>query len=593
MWANWLAMDIVDERVARWGIETQYRDGLGHNRVVAPEVLARLVEIFSASGEPGAPQAPPTGDVQPAYQCGDTAPERMWGLAVQLYGVRSRRNWGHGDFTDLENLIELAAGLGASGIGLNPLHALFDNLADAYSPYSPNSRLFLNSHYIDPERIAEYPGSQAAGLADKVAALRRTELVDYAGVIEAKTRAFTLCYRTFRNNGTSLRKQDFTSFRERGGDTLVRFSCFEFLRRKFAGPWWTWPDEWRTPDDGRLAALRISQDEAIGLYEFLQWAADSQLRACRERAATLGLPIGLYLDIAVGVRADGFDAWNEQDVFDRALDIGAPPDRLNLEGQRWGLAGINPVALEGHECRPFAHMLRASMQYAGAIRLDHVLGLNRLYLIPKEMRADQGAYVRLPFESLLKAVSQESRANRCVVIGEDLGTVPDGFRETLAEWGTWSYQVMMFQRAADGGFIAPDHYSRNALVTFATHDLPTFAGWMSGQDLSVKRALGMDPGETEEDRTAAREALGAAMRWRGLDQLDYRSVTKFLAETPSRFLVVSAEDALGLVDQVNVPGTIAEHPNWRRRLPIDLEDLKAVPLLASLAEILSTVGRRI
>jgi 4-alpha-glucanotransferase len=193
----------------------------------------------------------------------------------------------------------------------------------------------------------------------------------------------------------------------------------------------------------------------------------------------------------------------------------------------------------------------------------------------------------------LKAVSQESRANRCVVIGEDLGTVPDGFRETLAEWGAWSYQVMMFQRAADGGFIAPDHYSRNALVTFATHDLPTFAGWMSGQDLSVKRALGMDPGETEEDRTAAREALGAAMRWRGLDQLDYRSVTKFLAETPSRFLVVSAEDALGLVDQVNVPGTIAEHPNWRRRLPIDLEDLKAVPLLASLAEILSTVGRRI
>jgi 4-alpha-glucanotransferase len=580
-------MDSIEEHAARLGVETQYWDGLGRHRIVPPEVLARLLEIIGSNGEPSAQGASPAPAAKPAYQGNDNAPERMWGLAVQLYGVRSRRNWGHGDFSDLESLIEIAAGLGASGIGLNPLHALFDDLADAYSPYSPSSRLFLNSHYIDPERIEEFPGLQAAGLADEVAALRQAELVDYAGVIKAKTSAIALAYRNFQHNGTARRKQEFANFRERAGLTLIRFACFEFLRRQFDGPWWTWPAEWRTPDDQRLGTLRSAQDDAIGIHEFVQWVADSQLRACRDRAGALGLPIGLYLDIAVGVRTDGFDAWNEQSVFEPAVEIGAPPDRLNLEGQRWGLAGINPIALAAEDCESFRRMLRASMQYAGAIRLDHVLGLKRLYLIPREMRADQGAYVRLPFERLLAAASRESLASRCIVIGEDLGTVPDGFRDTLADWGIWSYQVMLFQRAADGGFVAPDHYARNALVTFATHDLPTFAGWMSGRDLAVKRDLGMDPGETDKERAAARDAIARTMASRGLNTLDYPSVGKFLSETPSRFLVVSVEDALGLVDQVNVPGTIAEHPNWRRRLPVYLEDLEDDPRLGALADILS------
>jgi 4-alpha-glucanotransferase len=583
-------MDSIEQRAARMGIETQYWDGLGHHRIVAPEVLARLIEIIGLNGE-SAPLPPSTPAAKPAYQAGEGAPERMWGLAVQLYGVLSRRNWGHGDFTDLERLIEIAARLGASGIGLNPLHALFDDRADAYSPYSPSSRLFLNSHYIDPERIEEFPGLEAAGLADEVAALRQSELVDYAGLIRVKTGALALAWRNFQRDGRVARKQDFASFREHGGPALIRFSCFEFLRRKFEGPWWTWQAEWRTPDDRRLAALRSSQDDAVGIHEFAQWVADSQLRACRDRAAVLGLPIGLYLDIAVGARTDGFDAWNEQSVFEPALEIGAPSDRLNLEGQRWGLAGINPIALAANDCESFRRMLRASMQYSGAVRLDHVLGLKRLYLIPKEMRADQGAYVRLPFESLLAAVSQESLANRCIVIGEDLGTVPDGFRETLADWGIWSYQVMLFQRADDGGFVAPDHYARNALVTFATHDLPTFAGWMSGRDLEVKRALGMDPGETDAERAAAREAVARTMASRGFNTVDYPSVSKFLAETPSRLLFVSAEDVLGLKDQVNVPGTIAEHPNWRRKLPVNLDDLERDQRLDALADILSARGR--
>ncbi len=324
----------------------------------------------------------------------------------------------------------------------------------------------------------------------------------------------------------------------------------------------------------------------------MQWIADQQLGACRDKARRLGLPIGLYLDIAVGVRPDGFDAWSGQDFILPTVEVGAPPDLLNTQGQRWGLAGVNPVGLAKREFEPFRRLLQASMCHAGAVRLDHVMGLQRLYLIPGGMRGDQGAYIRFPFEALLAVVSQESVANRCIVIGEDLGTVPENFRETIADWGIWSYQVMLFERARDGSFVAPDRYRENALVTFATHDLPTFAGWTSHHDLAVKSALGLDPGETDDDRTAARAALGRALAARGLPRLDFSSVTKFLAATPSRILLVTLEDALGLADQVNVPGTVAEHPNWRRRLPVFLEDLKNVSGLSSVRDAMASAGRR-
>jgi 4-alpha-glucanotransferase len=323
----------------------------------------------------------------------------------------------------------------------------------------------------------------------------------------------------------------------------------------------------------------------------VQWIAHQQLAACRDLARQRGLPIGLYLDIAVGVRADGFDAWSDQTFILPAIEIGAPPDLLNTQGQRWGLAGFNPVDLIKRHCEPLRRVLAASMQYAGAIRLDHVLGLKRLYFVPRDLRADQGAYVRFPFEAQLAAIAQESHARQCIVIGEDLGTVPDGFRDTLGAFGLWSYQVMLFERAGDGGFIAPDHYRENALVTFATHDLPTFAGWRAGHDLEVKRALGLDPGESDADRADAKEALGRALAWRGLSMLDFPVVTRFLSDTPSRLVVVSLEDALGLVEQVNIPGTIAEHPNWRRRLPVDLEDLPRNGGLAAVCDIMASAGR--
>ena len=515
---------------------------------------------------------------------------RVWLLAVQLYGVRSRRNWGIGDFTDLARLIRLAASVGAAGIGLNPLHALFDDRPGHCSPYSPNSRLFLNTLTIDVEQapcFAANDPEQAASIAE----LRSAALVDYAAVARLKLEALRQAYATFRSAPCHPSAAEFEEFRSERGETLHRFACFEVLRRRFDRPWWSWPEQWRKPDDRALAELRRDRPDEIGQVEFAQWVAGRQLRACRDLATALHLPVGLYLDLAVGVTMDGFDAWNEQVAISRHLAVGAPPDQLNTAGQNWGLAGFNAAGLERESFTPFRDMLRAAMCYSGAIRLDHVLGLKRLYLIPSGFSARDGAYVRMPFEQLLAVTVQESVAHRCVVIGEALGTVPEGFREQLAERGIWSYRVMMFERDWNGAFHGPETYVDAALVTFNTHDLPTFAGWAGSHDVALKHGLGIDPGETSDAR---RQAVNALNRATGADASSgFAPTARWLAGTPSRLLAIGLEDVLGVVDQPNIPGTIDEHPNWRRRLPVDLEDVSGSTNFRGLLEALAerAIGR--
>jgi 4-alpha-glucanotransferase len=511
--------------------------------------------------------------------------DRCWILAVQLYGVRSSRNWGMGDFSDLEGLIELAADLGAGGVGLNPLHALFDDRPADCSPYSPNSRLFLNPLYVDVEKLAEFSPSSFAESSDAIARLRESKFVDYVAVAELKWRALRSAFAAFKAGPKSKRQAGFAKFRKERGSLLSRFACFEVLRHKFKTPWWEWPDEWQHPDDGRCAKLRAGPDAAeIEFVEFVQWAADQQLQSCRDLATRLGLKVGLYLDVAVGVQSDGFDAWNEQVAISRHLAVGAPPDSLNTAGQNWGLAGFNAAGLEVQSFEPFRDMLAASMRHAGAIRLDHVLGLMRLYLVPHGFSARNGVYVQMPFEALLAVTAQESVARRCVVIGEDLGTVPEGFRERLADWGIWSYLVMMFERDERGMFRGIDHYAANALVTFNTHDLSTYAGWRSFADLALKRKLGIDPGESDDDRWHALSMLSDVLRHYGIDSHHLYAMIKLLSRTKSRLLAISLEDLLGVIDQPNIPGTVDEHPNWRQRLPIVLEEIAAAIDVAALKQ---------
>jgi 4-alpha-glucanotransferase len=498
--------------------------------------------------------------------------DRCWLLAVQLYGVRSRRNWGIGDLTDLRGLIELAHRLGADGVGLNPLHALFDDRPGDCSPYSPNSRLFLNALYIDVEKLPGFrldPDTKAA-----LARVRAFDVVDYVTVAGLKDQALRAGFAAFKAHATPVELQDLDKFRSERGALLSRFACFEALRHEFTGPWWEWPPEWRQPDDAACTDLRTGvRGPEIEFVEFVQWIADRQLGAASDLAKKLGMKVGLYLDVAVGVQSDGFDAWNEQIAISRHLGVGAPPDPLNTAGQSWGLAGFNASGLEQQSFAPFAEMLRASMRHAGAIRLDHVLGLKRLYLVPHGFGAADGVYVQMPFEALLAVTAQESVANRCVVIGEDLGTVPEGFRAQMADWGIWSYLVMMFERDDHGAFRGVDHYWSNALITFNTHDLSTYTGWRGFHDLKVKRALGIDPGESDDARWHALAMLDDVLRHHEIDGHDLYSVARFLARTPSRLLTISLEDLLGIIDQPNIPGTVHEHPNWRQRIPVSLEQI--------------------
>jgi 4-alpha-glucanotransferase len=558
----------------RWKIEAKGRtvEGRTNGRTLLwPDGLpegAWLLQITDAAGES---EEAPLIVAPPRAFTGDF--DRNWVIAVQLYGVRSARNWGMGDFTDLESLIRLASELGADGIGLNPLHALFDDRPGDCSPYSPNSRLFLNALYIDAENI---PGYQPTPEGDAIARLQQNPTVDYPGVAALKWRALRSAFEKFSAAPNAAAANDFDAFRAERGALLSHFACFEVMRRKFKTPWWQWPREWRQPDEAQCAKLRAGPDRsAVEFVEFVQWVADRQLGACKKLADRLGMKVGLYLDVAVGVQADGFDAWNEQVAISRELGVGAPPDPLNTLGQSWGLAGFNATGLEMKLFEPFREMLRASMRHAGAIRLDHVLGLKRLYLIPHGFPARQGAYVQMPLEALFAVTALESVANHCVVIGEDLGTVPEGFREQMADWGIWSYLVVMFERDDDGRFLGIDRYQPNALITFNTHDLSTYAGWRSFSDLKVKRSLGLDPGESDEARWHALGMLDEALRQYDIHENDLYSIARFLARTRSRLMVISLEDLLGVIDQPNIPGTVDEHPNWRRRLPVAVEDIAA------------------
>jgi 4-alpha-glucanotransferase len=527
-----------------------------------------------------------------AYQGPPNEPLRSWLIGVQLYGIRSHTNWGHGDFTDLAVLLECAAECGAGGIGLNPLHALFDDRPDHVSPYSPNSRRFLDPLYIDVQRIDEFPGIAVLQLQAEVVRLRASEHVDYPGVRAAKFKALRACHAAFRANAGVARRQEFEKFRAGGEDSLRRFACFETLRRRFKEPWWLWPPQWRTPSEADIEALRAVSSEEVEFHEYVQWIADRQLAACREKARQLGLPIGLYLDLAVGVVPDGADAWCNHGAMLRGVSIGAPADEFNRSGQNWGLTTFNPVGLSANRFEPYRLMLSAAMRYAGAIRIDHVLGLNRLFVVPDGSPATEGTYIDCPFEPLLAIVAEQSERHRCVVIGEDLGTVPDDFRSQLTEWGLWSYRVMQFERDGGGRFYPPSHYDERALATFATHDLATFAGWWSGQDIKVRTEIGLDSGESEAGRTAARSALRQALEQQhGYREGDFTCVARFLADTPSRLVAVSLEDILGTVDQPNIPGSIDEYANWKKRSQVTIENLPKHPRLKDIAAAMRDAGR--
>jgi 4-alpha-glucanotransferase len=564
---------------------------LGYHRV--------RVGIADRSAEGTVIVAPRQAYVPPALASG----RGIWGIAVQLYSLRSARNWGVGDLTDLGDFVRHAAAASAGAISLNPLHALFPDDPEAASPYSPSSRLYSNVLYLDVEAIedfAECPEAQAQAASPEWQAdlqrLRDCELVDYVQATERKLLMFERLYRSFRSRHLEIddpRAGEFRAYQGREGTALRRFAVFHALR-EFLGkaqtdirPWRAWPAEFRDPDSPAVMRFAIDNLERIEFFEYLQWQFDRQLETCAATAQSLGMPIGLYSDLAVGVDANGAEAWASQNAIVSGWSVGAPPDPWNMKGQSWGLPPFDPLALRALAYQPLIDTFRANMRHAGALRIDHILGFRRLFWIPAGAPPSEGVYVRNPFDDIVGVLALESHRHQCLIIGEDLGTLPEGLREQLAEAAILSYRLLYFEREIDGTFCQPAAYPRQALVAVGTHDLPTLPAYWKAVDLELKSSVGLyardqDRQQDEEQRRRDRDLLTEALRWASLPVADgpavddappVESAYRFLARTPSQLLMIHLEDALGIREQINLPGTVQEHPNWRRRLPLPVAAL--------------------
>jgi (1->4)-alpha-D-glucan 1-alpha-D-glucosylmutase len=530
--------------------------------------------------------------------------ERRWGLAIQLYSLRSERQWGIGDFTDLAALSAGVAAAGGALVGVNPLHALFPAVPERISPYSPSSRLFLNPLYLDIAAIPDFTETETLRVADEtnrraLAALSSTPLIDYPAVAKMKMAAFKVLWRSFRsrhlNGQDSARGCAFRQFQAAGGEVLERFARFHALQAHLAadhGPdWRDWPAAFRDPARPEVAQFAVEHGDEIEQHHYLQWEAERQLATAAD-----GLPIGLYRDLAIGTDSGGADNWGNASHYLTGVSVGAPPDLLNSQGQNWGLTGLSPASLKSDGYASFIALLRANMRHAGGLRIDHVMGLKQLYVIPEGRPPAQGAYIRYPFRELVRILALESRRHHCLVVGEDLGTVPRGFRPIMRRAGILSCRVLPFERRGDGRFRAPRAYPEMAAASAGTHDLPPLKAWWLGSDIRLRDAAGQYPAagtrqreEVARDRDR-RNLLAALRREKLLSPVEAEAllpaqgppafhealtaaVHRYLAATPARLMLFQAEDLLACDQMVNLPGTVGEHPNWRRRLAASIPEL--------------------
>jgi len=532
----------------------------------------------------------------------DAADYKMWGLAAQLYSLKSDKSWGLGDFSDLNSLVVEAAKKGASCIGLNPLHPLFPGNPAHRSPYSPTSRNFLNTIYIDVNQVPNFEECKEANykvnskeFQQSINQVNQSDLIDYRHSAWLKYQILELLYADFLKKHIDKKSElskEYFDFVNRSGTGLKTLATFDALYEYFRAKdenlygWTDWPTEYQTPNSKAVNQFQKQYSERVGYFQFIQWIADRQLHQVEMRAKKEGMAIGLYLDLAVGCDGAGADVWADRDTYVSGGSVGAPPDATNLLGQDWGLTPINPLALKRKGFKPFIQALRGNMIHAGALRIDHVLGYMRQYWVAPGKKADEGIYITFPFEDMLRVIALESRRAKCIVIGEDLGTTPEGFGDIMASAGLLSYRVLFFERWEDGLFQRPENYPEQSMVTVSTHDLPTLAGWWTGNDLAWRQKLELYPNEKmgqsdRNNRIIDREQLiSALIDMKVLDEAKIPekspakmnqelaiAVQEFLAQAPSRIQLIPLEDALGIFEQVNIPGTIDEHPNWLQRMP--------------------------
>ncbi|MFD2167923.1 4-alpha-glucanotransferase [Thalassotalea euphylliae] len=547
------------------------------------------------------------------YSPQEAASFKMWGYAAQLYSLKSENNWGLGDFGDLTSLVKSTAAQGASAIGLNPLHPLYQNNPAHCSPYSPTSRCYLNTLYIDVTKVENFSRCEAAqkivnskAFQTKLAAAKVSEKIDYVAAAELKFEVLDTLFNDFQANG---HHKAFSAYKKAQGDALLRHATFEALYEHFrkqdfhAFGWSKWPIAYQQPNSDEVKQFQQENAGRIDYFAYLQWIAHEQLMQAKQTAKDNDMPVGLYLDLAVGCDGSGVDVWSDKDVYVAGASVGAPPDLLNTLGQDWGLTPINPVALQAKGYQPLVRALRSNMQYAGALRIDHILGLMRQYWVAPGMKANEGIFITYPLEDILRIIALESRRAQCVVIGEDLGTVPEGFGDIMQAAGLLSYKVLYFETWESGLFMRPEMYPELSMVTVSTHDLPTLTGWWTGRDLEWRQNLNLYPNEEmgvsdREGRIQDRTNLIAAledMQVMDMSKAPSQSpaemnreltlaVQKYLAAAPSRIQLIPMEDALEIQEQVNIPGTVDEHPNWRQKLPVSIEAFTKQASVVELAE---------
>ncbi len=501
-----------------------------------------------------------------------------WGVAAQLYGLRRAGDGGVGDFAALADLARAAGARGAAAVAVSPVHAQFSAALERFSPYAPSSRIMLNVLHANP------PQGDAG--------LEATELVDWPTAARVRLGQFHTLFAT----GTD--REELAGFRAERGQPLEDHARFEALHARFRAPWRDWPAALRDPRSDAVRVFAAEQAQEVAFHAWLQYRADRDLAAAQAAARAAGMALGLIADLAVGTDAAGSHAWSRQDEMLIGLSIGAPPDLLNTRGQDWGLATFSPHGLRRHGYAAFIELLRGALRHAGGMRVDHAMGLQRLWVIPEGAAPTEGAYLRYPFAELLRLLRLESIRHRAVILAEDLGTVPEGFSERLAEAGVLGMRVLWFERDGDR-FRPPEGWTRAAAAMTSTHDLPTVAGWWHGRDIDWRQRIGLvaDRAATEAERARDRVALWRAF---GADGPTPRpeqgtraadAACAHVARSACTLALLPLEDLLAREEQPNLPGTLDEHPNWRRRYDGPAAALLDAPAVAARIAAIVAAGR--
>jgi 4-alpha-glucanotransferase len=496
-------------------------------------------------------------------QCGLPPRRRQWGWAVQLYATRSAKSWGIGDFADLRRLAEWSATtLQANLLMVNPLYAATPGVPQQSSPYFPSSRRYRNLLYL---RIEEIPGAGAGGdvlerLASAGVALNRERRIDRDAIYRLKLEALEHLWRRFAGNSA------FERYGEEQGEDLHQFATFCALAEQHGQKWRQWPAEYRHPESLAVAHFATQRRDRVRFYQWVQWLLDTQLAQ-----ATTTLPV--MQDLPIGCDPDGADAWTWQDLLATEVTVGAPPDEYNTLGQDWGLPPFIPHKLRAAAYLPFRQTIQASLRHAAGLRIDHVMGLFRLFWIPRDAEPSMGAFVRYPADDLLAILALESHRAQAFVVGEDLGTVEEEAREQLAEHRVLSYRLLWFESDP------PSHYPEQALAAVTTHDLPTIVGLWSGADVQTQHELGLQPNEEglEEIRRQLQVMTGLPEEAE-VDEVILRA-HELLAQAPSTVITATLEDALAVAERPNMPSTTTEWPNWSMALPLSLEAIERDPLV--------------